>query len=67
MLTKQFYPECAQLKVTGGGTSFPGDEYLVTFPGAYSNRDPGLGDGTEGAYWSSLWGNASDTVRCILM
>ncbi|RDL39846.1 Uncharacterized protein BP5553_04186 [Venustampulla echinocandica] len=38
----QFYPDCAQLTVTGDGTKFPGDEYLVSFPGAYSLEDPGL-------------------------
>ena len=34
-LGAQFYPECAQLTVTGGGDAFPSDEYLVSFPGAY--------------------------------
>jgi len=32
----QHYPECAQLTVTGEGDMFPSDEYLVSFPGAYS-------------------------------
>ena len=32
----QHYPECAQLTVTGRGNQLPGDEYLVSFPGAYS-------------------------------
>lgn len=32
----QFYPECAQLVVTGGGSKSPGGSYLVKFPGAYS-------------------------------
>ena len=32
----QFYPNCAQLEVTGSGSSFPGEEFLVQFPGAYS-------------------------------
>jgi hypothetical protein len=31
----QLYMECAQVEVLGGGTSFPTDEYLVKFPGAY--------------------------------
>jgi cellulase len=35
-LGAQFYPECAQLTVTGGGDKLPSDEYLVSFPGAYS-------------------------------
>ncbi|KAF9465058.1 glycoside hydrolase family 61 protein [Collybia nuda] len=38
----QFYPECAQLKVTGGGSSSPSSSYLVKFPGAYSTSDPGV-------------------------
>jgi hypothetical protein len=33
----QIYPECAQLTVTGDGTATPGDEYLVSFPGAYAD------------------------------
>lgn len=32
----QHYPDCAQLTVTGDGEGLPGDEYLVSFPGAYS-------------------------------
>ncbi|KAF8910339.1 glycoside hydrolase family 61 protein [Mucidula mucida] len=38
----QFYPECAQLIVTGSGSSSPSAEYLVKFPGAYSASDPGV-------------------------
>ena len=33
----QHYPECAQLTVTGTGNKLPGKEYLVSFPGGYSN------------------------------
>ncbi|TFK66807.1 cellulose-growth-specific protein [Pluteus cervinus] len=29
----EFYPECAQLVVTGGGGKTPGDQYLIKFPG----------------------------------
>ena len=32
----QFYPECAQLIVTGGGGATPSASYLVKLPGAYS-------------------------------
>jgi len=32
----QFYPECAQLRITGNGKRKPCDNYLVSFPGAYS-------------------------------
>ncbi|KAF8893794.1 glycoside hydrolase family 61 protein [Infundibulicybe gibba] len=38
----QFYPECAQLKLTGGGSASPSGSYLVKFPGAYSASDPGV-------------------------
>ncbi|KAL0063798.1 Esterase/lipase/thioesterase [Marasmius tenuissimus] len=38
----QFYPECAQLQVTGGGSQAPPSSILVSLPGAYSNSDPGV-------------------------
>ncbi|KAF7797709.1 hypothetical protein EIP86_008909 [Pleurotus ostreatoroseus] len=38
----QFYPECAQIEITGGGSMAPTSAELVTFPGAYSNNDPGV-------------------------
>jgi len=38
----QFYPECAQLTVTGSGTIAPDSSFLVSFPGAYSASDPGI-------------------------
>ncbi|KAH6906685.1 cellulose-growth-specific protein [Coprinopsis sp. MPI-PUGE-AT-0042] len=38
----QFYPECAQLIVSGGGGKLPPAKYLVTFPGGYKTEDPGL-------------------------
>ncbi|KAI0682923.1 glycoside hydrolase family 61 protein D [Cytidiella melzeri] len=41
-LPAQFYPECAQIQITGGGTLAPTAAELVSFPGAYSNSDPGL-------------------------
>ncbi|KAF8055563.1 cellulose-growth-specific protein [Lyophyllum atratum] len=40
--TPQFYPECGQLTVTGGGGKTPSGSYLVKFPGAYSMSDPGV-------------------------
>ncbi|CAE6345560.1 unnamed protein product, partial [Rhizoctonia solani] len=40
--TPQFYPECAQLQVTGSGTAFPSSEYLVSIPGAWQASDPGV-------------------------
>ncbi|KAH5670374.1 hypothetical protein HBI21_187020 [Parastagonospora nodorum] len=36
----QFYLSCAQLEVTGGGSTAP--KNLVAFPGAYSATDPGI-------------------------
>lgn len=36
LMPPQFYPECAQLTVTGDGDKLPGEDYLVSFPGAYS-------------------------------
>ena len=35
----QFYMECAQLQVTGGGSANPA---TVSFPGAYKGTDPGI-------------------------
>ncbi|TFY80156.1 hypothetical protein EWM64_g3855 [Hericium alpestre] len=35
----QFYMECAQLQITGGGSAQPA---TVSFPGAYSGTDPGI-------------------------
>ena len=33
----QFFPQCAQLMVTGEGTKLPSSDYLVSFPGAYKS------------------------------
>ncbi|THH02238.1 hypothetical protein EW026_g634 [Hermanssonia centrifuga] len=35
----QFYMECAQLQITGGGSANPA---TVSFPGAYKGTDPGI-------------------------
>jgi len=35
----QFYMECAQLNITGGGSTAPA---TVSFPGAYHGSDPGI-------------------------
>jgi len=40
--TPQFYPECAQIEVTGSGTATPSGSYLTSFPGAYKSSDPGI-------------------------
>lgn len=39
--SQQMYPECAQITITGGGSLAPTASELVTFPGGYSNSDPG--------------------------
>lgn len=36
----QWYPECAQLVVTGSGTATPSASYLAAIPGVYSMSDP---------------------------
>lgn len=36
----QFFLSCAQIRVTGGGSTQPAD--LVSFPGAYKADDPGI-------------------------
>ncbi|RDB21870.1 Cellulose-growth-specific protein [Hypsizygus marmoreus] len=41
-LPAQHYPECAQIQITGGGSRAPTAAELVSFPGGYSNSDPGL-------------------------
>ncbi|KAJ8515390.1 hypothetical protein ONZ45_g7167 [Pleurotus djamor] len=40
--TPQFYPECAQLTITGSGTKTPSGSFLVQFPGGYSASDPSI-------------------------
>lgn len=41
----EFYPACAQVKVGGSGTGAPSSSELVSFPGAYTGQEPGLGSG----------------------
>lgn len=38
----QFYPECAQLVVTGSGTAVPDDSHLAAIPGYCSQNDPNI-------------------------
>ncbi|KAI0394531.1 lytic polysaccharide monooxygenase [Xylariaceae sp. FL0594] len=40
--TPQFYPECAQIEVTGSGSSMPGSQYLASIPAYASQSDPGI-------------------------
>ncbi|EIM85306.1 glycoside hydrolase [Stereum hirsutum FP-91666 SS1] len=44
----QFYLECAQLQITGGGSASPA---TVSFPGAYAGSDPGI---TVNIYYPTL-------------
>jgi len=38
----EFYPSCQQIKVGGNGTGVPTDDELLSFPGTYSDDDPGI-------------------------
>lgn len=38
----QFYPECAQLKVSGNGTATPAANFLTKIPGYATANDPGV-------------------------
>lgn len=40
--TPQFYPECAQIVVTGTGTASPSGSYLTAIPSYASANDPGV-------------------------
>ena len=40
--TPQWYPECAQLTVTGSGTETPSGSYLTAIPAYASATDPGV-------------------------
>jgi hypothetical protein len=40
----EFYPACIQLNIGGNGTGVPTSDDLVTFPGGYSDNDPGIFD-----------------------
>jgi len=40
--TPQFYPECAQLVVTGSGTGVPSGNYLASIPAYATATDPGV-------------------------
>ncbi|RYP34887.1 hypothetical protein DL766_002785 [Monosporascus sp. MC13-8B] len=51
----QSFPACAQLEVSGDGDKVPGDEYLVEFPGAYKEDDPGVWLG--GKVWYADYGH----------
>ncbi|TFY77212.1 hypothetical protein EWM64_g6800 [Hericium alpestre] len=38
----EFYPNCIQMRVTGGGSSTKQPDNTVSFPGAYKANDPGI-------------------------
>ncbi|KAI1164835.1 lytic polysaccharide monooxygenase [Nemania serpens] len=40
--TPQFYPECAQIEITGTGTATPPANLLATIPGYAPQSDPGI-------------------------
>jgi cellulase len=53
---QQYYPECAQLNIVGGGSRAPSGSELVSFPGAYSDSDPGLA--------VNVYANSAQTQTC---
>lgn len=38
----EFYASCSQINVSGSGTGKPTDSELVSLPGAYTDKDPGI-------------------------
>lgn len=42
----EFYPSCVQLTIGGSGTGVPTADETCTFPGCYSETDPGIYDPT---------------------
>jgi len=40
--TPQFYPECAQIEITGSGTAIPAEEYLTSIPGYAKKTDSNI-------------------------
>jgi len=40
--TPQFYPECAQLTVTGSGSAMPSGAFLTSIPAYAAQSDPGV-------------------------
>lgn len=40
--TPQFYPECAQISVTGSGSALPSGSYLTKIPAYAAQSDPGV-------------------------
>ncbi|KAJ7762634.1 glycoside hydrolase family 61 protein [Mycena metata] len=38
----EFYPSCSQITVTGSGSGVPAASELVSFPGAYNAKAPGI-------------------------
>ncbi|KAI5924517.1 glycoside hydrolase family 61 protein [Camillea tinctor] len=40
--TPQFYPECAQITVTGSGSATPSGEFLTSIPAYAAQSDPGV-------------------------
>jgi hypothetical protein len=49
--TPQFYPECAQLVVTGSGTDTPTAEYLTPIPAYAAADDPGVLVSLQSCWW----------------
>jgi hypothetical protein len=54
----EFYPACIQLNIGGNGTGVPTSDDLVTFPGGYSDNDPGIFDPNVSPNKSFLFSSA---------
>ena len=50
----EFYPSCTQVKVGGSGNGTPKSSELVSFPGGYSDTDPGIVGGNVSNVYSFL-------------
>jgi hypothetical protein len=67
----QFYPECAQLRVTGSGSKRPGGKFLVSIPGYARQGDPGvtvsvLSGGGRADWGRSMCGRARRAAMSFL-
>ncbi|KAK3372335.1 glycoside hydrolase [Podospora didyma] len=54
--TPQFYPECAQLVVTGSGSATPPADFLYSIPGYAPQSDPGI--------MVDIYGSKATTYTC---
>ena len=53
----EFYPSCTQVSIGGSASGTPANGDTVTFPGGYSDNDPGIFDPKVSAMSSRMWAN----------